>query len=367
MERLKVLHIDTEKTWRGGENQMRLLMEGSQDLVQNYLATPADGEAAKRLSTIAEVIPIETRGLGLLRSALSLSKSCRDLGIELLDCQTSKAHGLGLLVKKLNPDLKLVVHRRVDFPLKNSWINQKKYRSKLVDRYIPISGAIAKILTDYGLPKEQVSPVHSAVDPSPFKTWKKEDARQDLASSIGFDLEKPLIVNVAYHTEQKGMPTLIRGLAKLKSLGKEFTCLLAGEGHLTPSLKSLCDELNLNQEIRFLGIRNDVPKLLAGADIFALPSNYEGLGTSILDALHSSCAVAASNIGGIPEMIIHGETGLLSDVGDSETLGINLNTFIENPDLATRCIKAGQAHAEKNFSIESMVNGNLDIYKNLCQ
>lgn len=367
MTKIKVLHIDSEQTWRGGENQMRLLIEGSKSKVESHLACPKNSVAAKRLHKDAKIFPAEFSGFGVLNTAFKIHKYCLQEQIQVLDCQTSKAHSVAILVKMLNPKLKLVVHRRVDFALKSGWPNRKKYLSPLVDCFVPISEAIAGILKNYGIAEDKINTVRSAVDPAPFIGLDKAEFREKLSKEIGFDPKLPLIANVAYHTEQKGMPTLVKGLAELKKSGQNFICLLAGEGELTPSLKALSAELGLQDCLKFLGIRKDVANILSAADIFALPSNYEGLGTSILDALHSNCAVAASRVGGIPEMIIHQETGLLSDVGDYKCLGANLKALIDDSGMAQGMAQAGRELALERFSIDSMVSGNIAVYKDLLK
>ena len=190
-------------------------------------------------------------------------------------------------------------------------------------------------------------------------------ARKTLAEDLDFDPSLPLIVNVAYHTPQKGMETLVSGLAHLKDKSLDFICLLAGDGELSIELKKTVKELGIDKQVRFLGIRKDVPTLLAAADIFALPSNFEGLGTSILDALHSGCAVAASDVGGIPEMIIHEQSGLLSPAGDGRSHGENLERLIRDPELRQRLADQGRQKALSDFSIHSMVEGNLKLYQRL--
>lgn len=362
---LRVLHLITEKTWRGGENQVRFLLEHSPSEIKWHLAAPKDSIAASRFEGLAQICFLETKGLGLLRSILHLDRYCRDHGIKIIDCQSSKGHSIGLCLKWLDKTRKLVVHRRVDYTPGSNWFSRRKYKSPLIDRYIAISDAIARILDDYGIDKQKVKTVHSAVDDSPFHNLDKAKAKTELCEELGLDLANPLISNVAYHTEQKGQETLIRALALLKKQNLSFSCLLAGSGHLTNSLKALSRSLDLTDCVHFLGIRNDVPKILAASDIFAFPSNKEGLGTSLLDAAHASCAIAASDIGGIPEIVIHEQTGLLSPVKDEKAFAKNLGLLLSDLGFARTLSKRAKEHAMKNFSVQTMAAGNVRIYEEL--
>ena len=362
---MRVLHIDSEKTWRGGENQMRLLIEKSQDQAEFHLAAPEESVAIKRLAKFTKTFPVQFESQRLLHAAMSVARYVRQHNIDLIDCQTSRAHNVGVVAKFFVPKVKVVVHRRVDYPLGTGFMSRYKYFNRRVDRYVPISDAIAEILADYGIPRSKITRIYSAVDSSIFTAIDKTQARREVVQELGIDGTKPLLINVAYHTAQKGMHTLLQGLKLLTDRGVDYHCLLAGSGELTPELKTLSEELGIAPQLSFLGIRKDVPKLLAAADIFTMPSNKEGLGTSLLDAIHAGCPVAASDVGGIPELVRHGETGMLSPVGDFQCLADNLAKLIQDSEFAKDLLNKAQAHAEKHFSVTAMVSQNIALYRQL--
>ncbi len=365
---IKVLHLDSEKTWRGGENQMALFIKGSALEAQSFLASPPDSVASKKLIGIAKIIPAKFNFPQIISTARQLANFCRQEDINIIDCQSSKAHNLGLLIKFFYPSLALIVHRRVDFKPGDGYFNKRKYLSSTIDKYIPISKAISEILLDYGIPPTRITTVRSATDDTSFRELDAAICRQKLAVELQINPNIPLLINVAYHTPQKGIPTLIHALGKLRDQGVPFICLLAGDGELHESLKTLAQSLALTKDqVKFLGIRKDTHFLLSAADIFAFPSNFEGLGTSILDAIHGGCAVAASNVGGIPEIILHQHTGLLSPVGDSDTLCQNLKLLIENRNLREKLVFQAKKHIKEEFSVESMVASNLAVYRSVLK
>ncbi len=104
---------------------------------------------------------------------------------------------------------------------------------------------------------------------------------------------------------------------------------------------------------------------MKASDILSMPSNFEGLGTTILDAVYSDLPVVASNIGGIPEMIIDGKTGFLSEVGDFKTHASKLEELIADKKLRREISINAREHVDKNFSLENMVEGNNSLYKQL--
>jgi glycosyltransferase involved in cell wall biosynthesis len=364
---VRVLHIDTELSWRGGENQIRLLIENAQNSDwQWYLTAPPGSQAIERMKCFARPFPVPMRGLAQISAARKIAGFCRQNKIQLIDCQSSRAHQLGLMVKYLVPEIKLVVHRRVDYPPGNSWANRFKYINPKIDRYIAISAAIGEVLKTYGVPASQITVVRSAVDAGPFQNQNRTAARNALIAELSFIPEVPIIGNVAYITEQKGHDTLVRALGILKSKGIAFQAFIAGDGDLREANERLSRELNLGPEsLRFLGIRKDVPELLAASDIFALSSNDEGLGTSLLDAVHSGCTLVGTAVGGIPEIIHHEKTGLISPARDPESFARNLERLLLSPTLRKDLADNAKTFVDEEFSLKKMVEGNLENYRQL--
>lgn len=124
-------------------------------------------------------------------------------------------------------------------------------------------------------------------------------------------------------------------------------------------------DLNLQQKIIFTGFIRNVPQFLTALDILAVPSNNEGLGTVILDGFLASCAVVGSEVGGIPEIVIPRKTGLLQKVGDYTGLADNLNFLMDHPDKRVEWAETGRQYVKSEFSLDSMVQGNLKIYQEL--
>ncbi len=364
---MRILHIDTELSWRGGENQLKLLIENAQTPDWEWhLGAPPGSQVITRLKALAHTASVPMKGLGQITAARRLAVYCRENKIQLIDCQSSRAHQIGLMVKYFMPELKLVVHRRVDYPPGSSWFNQFKYKNPRVDRFIAISGAIAKVLKTYGLPAAQVSVVRSAVDPAAFRNIDRQASHDGLSQELAIKRGLPIIANVAYLTEQKGHETLIRALGILKQREIPFFGFIAGEGDLQPALEKLALELGLGQDcLQFLGVRKDVPRLLAASDIFALSSNDEGLGTSLLDAAHSGCCLVGTEVGGIPEIIHHERTGLLAKARDPNDFAQQLERVLIDRQLRQTLAAAVEQFVQGEFSLRQMVEGNLAIYRQL--
>ena len=261
-----------------------------------------------------------------------------------------------------------MVHRRVDYPPAQGYWHRLKYLSPKVDRYICISAAIQQVLATYGVPASRLSIVRSAVDAGPFASINRSLAQQTLRAEWGLTSTRPIIGNIAYITEQKDHATLIRALALVRDEGLDFFAFIAGDGELRRAAEDLAASLQLGPDrLRFLGLRQDAPQLLGACDIFALSSQDEGLGTSLLDAVHSGCALVTTAVGGIPEIVIHEQTGLSSPAHDAARFAQNLSRLLRDRALAQTLCAAAQLHVQREFSLQSMVDGNLRVYKELTE
>lgn len=362
---INVLHIDTEMTWRGGENQILHLVQGSLEKCGHHIAIRPGSAAAERFKNVCSTVLVEMRGGFAPIAAWKLARYCRKKSISVLDAHTSNAHALALLIKIFAPELKLVVHRRVDFAPKTNFVNRYKYESKSVDRFVAISFAIKNILCNYGITASRVEVVRSAVDLAKYKELDRSKEKNKLAEMFSLSPDLVFIGNASAFTYQKGYDSLIRSCKILKDSGAKFHTFLAGDGELMSSMEKLRAELGLEHDVTFLGFIKDVPRFLSSLDVLAVSSRTEGLGTIILDGIGAGLAVAATSTGGIPEMIVHEETGLLSPVDQASALADNLTLLINSEELRKKYNRNARALIDRDFSLTNMINGNLKIYRSL--
>jgi len=181
---IRVLHIDTERTWRGGENQILELIKGlkTPDVV-SYLVAPPDSEVLKRMAPYAKVVGMQLGTLQVLKAVREISRLCLAERIDIIDAQTSRAHALAVLVKRRVPSLRLVVHRRVDYIPTHTPFSRFKYLTRGVDRYVAISEAVKEILVNYGVASSRIAVVRSAVSANDTLTLDRATARAQLAES----------------------------------------------------------------------------------------------------------------------------------------------------------------------------------------
>jgi glycosyltransferase involved in cell wall biosynthesis len=244
----------------------------------------------------------------------------------------------------------------VDVPLSYFRYVQQRFVATRVDRYIAVSQDVAERLAKtYRIPARKINVVHNGIPLSSFSGAASTALRAALTGSAGM----PIVLTAARLAEQKGLGYLLKAAA----LVPEAMFVLAGEGPERAKLEAQAGELGVSKRVLFLGYRQDVPELLACCDLFVLPSLFEGLPLSILEAMAAGKPVVASSIGGNDEAVVHEETGLLVPLGDPAALAGAIHRVLSNSDLARRLGAAGKARVQDHFSAETMVRQVTHVYE----
>jgi glycosyltransferase involved in cell wall biosynthesis len=151
----------------------------------------------------------------------------------------------------------------------------------------------------------------------------------------------------------------------LKEQGHRFKLVLAGDGSLKNSLSAMIEALDLTQEVTLCGFITDVPEFLAGLDLFVMPSLYEGLGVAALEAMAAGKAVVASRAGGLAEIVLDCETGLLVPPGDAEGFARAIAKLLSDESLRTSFGRRGAERVRQSFTLERMASKNEQCYYDL--
>ena len=176
----------------------------------------------------------------------------------------------------------------------------------------------------------------------------------------------PVIGTVCRLVEpKKGLRFLLEAVANLEREAGKPVCqvLIVGEGPAENKLRALSERLGIASRVVFAGMRRDIPHLLPMMDVFVLPSLYEGFGIAILEAMAAGKPVVASTVGGIPEFVLAGESGLLVQPGDSVGLAAAIRGLLAQPEHAKAMGRRGQEHVRKHYSIESVVRQHEQLYE----
>lgn len=364
MSSLRVLHIDTEKGWRGGEQQALYLAEGlARRGVENLCVGQPDMPYVQRCAAKGLAVePIRSRGEADPGAVAKLRRVVRTWRPDVVHMHTSHAHTLGVLAARSAGVGRTVVSRRVDFTiyrnaLRLSWL---KYRFG-VDRYVAISEGVRAQMVKDGIPAERIRIVHSGIDLARFTGVKPHD----YAAEFGLPRGAPVVLDVAAFGWHKAQEVLVAATPAILAEAPEARVFLVGEGECMEKVRAEAERLGVLGRIIFTGFRTDVPSLLAGADVFVMCSVLEGLCTSLLDALALRRPAVGSAVGGIPEVLIDGVTGLTVPPKDPAALAAAVLRVLHDRDLAARLAAAGRTHVEEKFTVDAMVGGTLGVYREL--
>jgi len=355
------LHIDTARTWRGGQNQVLVTVLGLRALGhRTMLVAHPGGELRQRAAEGLDLLPLAPKTEMDLGAAWRLSRLIKRLNPDVVHAHDP--HGVamaGLALSMSTQPVKppLLASRRVDFHLRASAMSRWKYRQ--VDCFICASEAIRRMLVADGVPDEKTVTVHEGIDVSRVEAAPPASLHQELFLPHG----APIVGNVAALVPHKGQRHLIEAATLVIRHVPDARFVIAGEGELRPSLERQIKDHRLEKHVLLAGFRPDILSLHKAFDIFAMSSVTEGLGTSLLDAMAAAKPIVATTAGGIPEVVIDQTTGYLVAPRDHEAMAAAIVKLLKDPALRQRMGAAGLARARESFSAEKMIAKTVEVYE----
>ena len=242
------------------------------------------------------------------------------------------------------------------FEPKQSWFTRHKYLS--VAKVACISGSIESQLARWGVPSDQLACVPDAI---PLPAVAPD--RRALRARLGLPDDRPVVGCIGALTAEKDHATLLHAARELQSRNGRVRVVIVGDGPLQADLLRLRDELGLQQVVQFAGFIPEAETLLGAFDAFVLCSRSEGLGSILLDAFAAKVAVVATKVGGIPELVSDGVTGLLVPAGDSSMLAASIARLFVDDALRHRLTTTARDLVEREFTVERMADRYVAIYQ----
>ena len=252
------------------------------------------------------------------------------------------------------PAVVATAHTRL--PIRAPLRRQPKLISQLLDRYLAVSEAVARQLRDdFGINPSKIEVVHNGITTQSFARSRSAALRETLTGAH----RGPVVLTVARLDRGKGHADLLDAAR----LVPEALFVFVGDGPERTSLESKARELEVANRVVFLGERQDVPDLLACADLFVLPSLSEGLPLSVLEAMAAEVPVVATAIPGVDEVITHGRTGLLASPNAPASLASAILRICAHPEEGRALASAAREHVRAKFSTERMVTRVASVYE----
>jgi len=244
---------------------------------------------------------------------------------------------------------------RLATKLSNPLTNAVEVNSELGARSIAI---------DLGVPPDKIEVVRSGVD---LKKFGHSTNRAAVRSQMGLKKGQHLVLYVGRLRAVKGIEYGLRAFAAAQSQLSSMHMALAGEGELLDHLKNIVRELNVSDHVTFLGVRNDLPDLLSGADSVLMPSLKEGFPRTAIEAMAAGKPIIATNVGGTSEAIIDGETGILIPAKNIEVMTSTLLRLVNDKDLQLKLGEAGRQRSTNNYSVNNYVTRLDELYRKLLK
>lgn len=353
----KVLHIDSETEWRGGQRQAAYLHEG---LLKMNIESAF---CARKNSKLADYFKNKNQHFYELPfkneidiySAFKIAQIAKKNKFNILHCHSAHSLSIGILASYFYK-VKVIASRRVDFRIKSNFSNKFKYRNSKLNRIVCISSYIQKVLLECGIPVDKTKVIKSGIDIHRFDKCESTLLKSKLNPE-----NKIVIGTISAIENHKDYPTFIEAAKIILSKRNDVLFIALGSGSLMDEMKSKIAGLGLSENFKLVGFQNEIGEFLRMFDIFTLFSSKEGLGTSILDAMSVGLPIIGTNAGGIPEIVINEENGFLVPKKNPKALANAIFQLVENGDLRR---KFGNNSTEfvKNFSVEKMIENNFNLY-----
>jgi L-malate glycosyltransferase len=355
------LHIDTAKTWRGGQSQVKHTVMGLRAIGQRaVLVAHPDGELLRRMSEGLDLIPLAPRSEIDLAAAWRLSRVLKQLRPQVVHAHDPHAVAMAataLSIAAPQPRPALVASRRIEFKIARNSFSRWKYSQ--VDRFLAISRAVRDRLVADGMPASKIAVVHEGVDVERIASL----ASGNVHAALFLPTHSPVVGNVGALVAQKDQHTLVEAAALVVREVPDVRFVILGEGELRPALEEQIKHKHLERHVFLAGFRPDVLELMKDFDVFALSSIHEGMCTSLVDAMAAGKPAVATAVGGVPEVVDDGATGYLVPARDHHALAHKLVLLLKDDALCRKMGEAGLARARRLFTVERMVEQTAAAYE----
>jgi len=225
-------------------------------------------------------------------------------------------------------------------------------------RYLAVGQGLSTEFTRHTGVKADV--VYNAANVATFDRVANTGVLRQL---LGLEQGQPLVGHVHRLAEHKDPDCFLRAARRILDRRPEVQFVMVGDGPLRAEVERLRSQLGLEARVHMLGERHDVPVLMHDFDVFAFPTKWEGLPLVACEAMACRKPVVGTNVIGLNEVVVHGETGYLVPLGDHEALAERILELLENPDLARRMGEAGRQRVLEHFTIERQIAGIVRVYE----
>ena len=357
---MKILFVDLEREWRGGQSQALLSLVGLKSKGEEVLLiAPSDAPLAERAA--AAGIPVrQVPQLGMrLWAAFAIQSALKQGSFDLI--HVNEPHALtAAWFARAHRKYPIVLSRRIGFPLKKTWIARARYGA--LTCFLANCNDVRESLLRSGVAEERIAIVNEGVEiPKPTTAEQRQSARK----KWGVKPEEFLFGCVGVFVPEKGQRHLIGALATVRERFPQARLILAGDGACRSELEELTQRLGQTDGVIFTGFLKDVAPVYAALDAFAFPSEFEGLGTALQSAMALGLPCISTKRGGLNEVVDADRTVLVREPAAIE-LAEAMKCLIADEPLRKRLGDAARKEIEDRFSDARMVAKTSEVYREVC-
>jgi glycosyltransferase involved in cell wall biosynthesis len=354
---MRILFISSIQMWGGAEVWLM-------DVVRGLGARGHAVTIACRPGTILEknaraqgfdVVPVAMRSDFDPLVVQKVARILRERKIEIVSTNMDKELRFGGLAARLVRNVAVVPSREVDYPLKNKLRYRFTY-NVLADRVIANSVATKRslLINAPWLKPDRIEVVYKGIDPARY--LERPEEGDALRRELGIPADAPLVGFVGQVIERKGVHDIAAALPLVLNARASARFLVVGEGKLDGFLRQRLADAGVADRVVFAGFRNDIPAVMKAVDLLILPSIVEGFGYVLVEAMAAAKPVVATNVSSIPEIVQHGETGVLVDVNDPPRLANAIGDLLDDPAKAHAMGERGRSVMLDKFTLERMID-----------
>lgn len=359
---MTIIHISSAKTWRGGEQQIAyLLVELAERKIQQIMVCPENSplhlfceKHSIQFSTFEKRSGVD---LGLARILVRL---CNHADRPIIHVHDSQAHTAAFISASLwRNKTPVIIHRRVGFPLKKSFLTGLKYNHPSIFRIICVSEYVRKHMSSVLANPEKTVTVYDGIDLTKFQGKTRSKILKD---RFNLSDKHILIGNTSAITEEKDYITFVDTASILLTTRDDLRFFIIGDGSLKQVITDYIKEKGLSDKILLTGFLNNIQDILPELDLFLFTSVMEGLGTSLLDAFACGLPVVSTNAGGIPEIVKDHNTGLVVGIKKPAEMAVAVESILTDPELKNQLV-SNAFQLVQEFSVRNIASKIVGIYK----
>ena len=359
-DRVTVLHTESSLGWGGQEQRTLRECLGIRELgIRPVVLCPPEAELGRRAASAGiEVFSCRMRSNFDLAAVRTVLRILREQAVDIVNTHSGRDSFLAGTAGRLSSLQPVVVRTRhlamaITSRISYSW---------LPHRVVTVSRYVREYLVREGVPGERIVVVPTGIDVGKFA---EDRAPGNLREELGLAPDALLVGSVSVLRRKKGHRFLLQAAPSILAEFPRTVFVIAGAGPQENNLRKTIRDLGLSGSVRMLGHREDVSNVLRSLDLFVLPTEEEALGTAFVEAMAAGVAVIGCRVGGVPEVVQEGETGLLVPPGDPAALGDAVRFLLADGERRRGMGAAGRRAVITRYSVEGMCKAMFDLYRSL--